>query len=651
MMDFFEQQDRARRNTLLLVVLFSLAVLLIVIVTNLFVVAIWWSSDNFLLGWIKPFLPSFNALRNQETAGIFSYLTWKRFFSVGSIVVIGITISGIFKWFELRAGGKVVAESLGGKQLAPNTRDPKERRLLNVVEEMAIASGIATPPVYLLPQEAGINAFAAGQTPADAVIGVTQGTIDQLNRDQLQGVIGHEFSHILNGDMRLNIRLIAVLDGLLFIGQTGQTLLRGLGPNRYLRGRAHKNIGIRSGFDTLGIGLVLIGWIGTLLASTIKAAVCRKREFLADASAVQFTRNRQGISDALKIIGGYQGGMQVRHPYSGEVSHLFFGQAVNRMQSLFATHPSLETRILRIEPKWDGQFIWRKTVIQKAETKEKEAKPSPQKLWGALAAARALRTPNMGKTLTDMPEVLAALPISLRDQAHDPSGARAVVLALLFDQNSDIRVTQWLKVEDQAPDLLPLIQLLLPDVCKLTNGLRLPLIQITLPALKNMSAKQYDAFKQVMMASIMADKKVDLFEWALYQLVSHHLDTEFKEKPPSRNQYKKLQAIASEYQLVLSMLAHHGNLDADQKKRAFSFGASTAGLYTLGLLPRDDCMMDNFSTAVEKLADVTPLLQRRLLKGLIDCARFDKRIELVEYELVTTIAAIMDCPIPRLNQA
>jgi len=651
MMDFFEQQDRARRSTLLLVILFLFAVLLIIIVTNIFVVAVWWSTDNFLLGTIKPYLPSFNSFDNQKTAGIFSYLTWRRFFSVGGIVVLGIATSGLFKWFELRAGGKVVAESLGGKRLAPNTRDPKERRLLNVVEEMAIASGMPTPPVYLLSQETGINAFAAGQTPADVVIGVTQGTIDQFNRDQLQGVIGHEFSHILNGDMRLNIRLIAVLDGLLFIGQTGQTLFRGFGSNRYSRGAVRKNIGIRSGFDTLGIGLILIGWIGTLLGSMIKAAVCRKREFLADASAVQFTRNQQGILDALKIMGGYRGGMKVRHPYSGEVSHLFFGQAVDRMQSLFATHPALETRILRIEPTWDGRLIRRKIAPQITEKKGKKAGLSKKSLWGAFAVAGAVGQSATGQTISDMHQERDALPNALRDQAHDPGGARAVILALLFDQDADIRITQWLEVETQVPDLLPLIKHLLPEVCKLTEDLRLPLLQITLPALKSMSAQQYDKFRKVMTALILADKKIDLFEWSLSQLVSHYLDTEFKKKRPRRNQYKNLQAIDSEYQLVLSMLAHHGNAHKDQKERAFSFGASTSGLYTLSLLPEDECRMDNFSAAVEKLANAYPLLQRRLLKGLCDCTRFDKQIRPVEQELVTTIAAIMDCPIPRLELA
>lgn len=649
MIDFFEQQDGARRDTLLLVMLFSIAVFLIVIVTNLFVVVVWWSADTFLLGNIEAYLPFTSAFRNRDGAGIFSYISWKRFFSVGVIVVLGIIISGLFKWFKLRAGGKIIAESLSGKRLAPNTRDSKERRLINVVEEMAIASGMPTPPVYLLSREIGINAFAAGQTPADAVIGVTQGTMDHLNRDQLQGVIAHEFSHILNGDMRLNIRLIAVLDGILFIGQTGQMLLRSLGPNRYIRGTARRNIGIRSAIDTLGIGLVLVGWVGTLLGSLIKAAVCRKREFLADASAVQFTRNRQGISEALKIMGGYRGGMQVRHPYSGEVSHLFFGQAVDRMQSLFATHPSLEARILRIEPGWDGRFIRWKTANQTTGTQGRKPSLLTKRPQGAVAVAGAVMHAAMAQAFETIPQELDAVPMALRDQAHDPSGARAVVLALLFDKNVDIRVTQWLKVEDQAPDLLPLIRHLLPDVCKLSEDLHLPLLQITLPALKCLSAQQYDEFKPVMMALIMADHRIDLFEWALYQLVSHYLDTEFKGKRPSRNKYKRPHSIASEYQLVLSMLAHHGNQDTDQKKRAFSLGATTAGLYTLDLLPEDECRMDAFSDAVEKLADAYPLLQHRLLKGLAGCAGFDKRIKPVEHELVTAIAAIMDCPIPRLN--
>ena len=351
-MDFFERQDQARRSTRRLIVYFIMAVILIILSIYIAAIAIflgfnlnadselpfeWWNSELFL--WITG--------------------------ATVSVVVIG----SLYKIFALSQGGVVVARSLGGRLIESNTPNPQERRLLNVVEEMAIASGTPVPSVFLLEKEKSINAFAAGFTPTDAVIGVTQGTLQILSRHELQGVIAHEFSHILNGDMRLNIRLIGVLNGILVIAMIGYAILRGTS-----RSSSSKKGG-GGAVLAFGAALFIIGYVGVFFGKLIKSAVSRQREFLADASAVQFTRNPDGLAGALKKIGGLVHGSRIKSSKAEEASHLFFSDGMHGKASPFlsmrnhkppvqtrsafsfmATHPPLETRIKRIDPSFRGRF-------------------------------------------------------------------------------------------------------------------------------------------------------------------------------------------------------------------------------------------------------------------------------------------------------
>ena len=338
--DFFENQDAAERNTSRLVWLFALAV--IAIALTLYALAV-------VVTGVQGQDPRTGALQ-------VALLWWNP--ELLSLVALGVLIvvggGSLYKISQLRAGGKVIAEQLGGRLLHPDTTDRHERILLNVVEEMAIASGTPTPPVYLLPDEQGINAFAAGFSPNDAVVGVTRGAVLALSRDELQGVIAHEFSHILNGDMRLNIRLMGVLHGILIIGIIGYFLLRSAMFSSLGR-RSRDNNGMI--FLGLGIGLIVIGSLGTFFGNWIKASVSRQREYLADASAVQFTRNPLGIAGALKRIGGFAEGSKLASPNAPEASHLFFGQALRGgLSSIFATHPPLGERIKRLDPSFQGDF-------------------------------------------------------------------------------------------------------------------------------------------------------------------------------------------------------------------------------------------------------------------------------------------------------
>src|SRR5512145_3124237 len=333
-MDFFEHQEVARRSTRRLVVLFALAVVCVVVAVNLMGAALYFA---FLLPADRAW--SIAALPNG-------------FFLTNTLVVLGLIGGGTaVEMNALASGGDAVARMVGARPVDPSTRDLLDRRLLNVVEEMAIASGVPVPRVFVMDDESSINAFAAGHSINDAVVAVTRGTLTRLSRDELQGVIAHEFSHVLNGDMRLNMRLIGVLFGLTMVAMAGRFLLEIAGRSRGGSGR-----GSGSALAVLflaGVSLWVLGYIGVFFGRLIKAAVARQREFLADASAVQFTRNPDGIGGALRKIGGLglaDGlGTRIDHPRAEALSHLFLGAARPAfVKGVFASHPPIAERVRRI---------------------------------------------------------------------------------------------------------------------------------------------------------------------------------------------------------------------------------------------------------------------------------------------------------------
>ncbi|HHH14063.1 MAG TPA: hypothetical protein ENJ98_07480, partial [Thiolapillus brandeum] len=376
-MDFFAAQDDARRKTRWLIVLFVLAILSLVVLTNLFIMLFAeYSTDYYVQG--------------HTPTTFWERFDWERFFWIGLGVTAVILLGSFIRTLSLRGGGRVVAEMMGARLVSGNPRDPLERRLLNVVEEMAIASGTPVPQVYVMDQEEGINAFAAGFGTGDAVIAVTRGTLEKLNRAELQGVVAHEFSHIVNGDMRLNIRLIGILFGILMVALIGRLLLRWGAIASHSRSR-DSNGGVP--LVVLGLGLLVLGYVGVFFGNLIKASVSRQREYLADASAVQFTREPQGIAGALKKIGGDAQGSLIRHPDAEELSHAYFSEGIHYLfglNGLFATHPPLEKRILRVDPGWDGEFIVPRPVSP-AEVEREEEKRHRLPLEG-LAAGGAVLT-------------------------------------------------------------------------------------------------------------------------------------------------------------------------------------------------------------------------------------------------------------------
>lgn len=644
-MDFFSQQDKARRSSSVLVGLFVLAVVGLIAITNVLIALVLWfftQDDTMQRG--------LGVITQTDTSTIEALFSWHSFALVSLGVVGAVFVAIGYKAWQLSAGGKAVAESLGGQRIHPNTEDPNQRQALNVIEEMALASGMPVPAVYLLEHEMGINAFAAGNSPSDAVIGVTRGCIEQFKRDELQGVIAHEFSHILNGDMRLNLRLIALLHGIVFIGFVGEMLLRGGSSRRKSGGR----------IALLGLALLVIGWLGTFFGNLIKAAVSRQREFLADASAVQFTRNPEGIGNALKVLGAHQSGSEVLNQHRSEVSHLFFGQAVSKIAGMFATHPPLVDRILSIDPDWDGNYIYRGEETRVKKQKEDQATLEEKReqfarvvLTGAAVAAGVdpEQVFSMSDDLDQVRIEIDGVPEFVHEQAHEPLGAIGLCFALLLHDEDELQKQQLVYIlESQFPGIDVLVKRLRQELIPMPMSYRLPLIEMLLPALMCMSEAQYRSFKRCLMQLIRTDKQTDLFEWCLFQLVQHYLAPEFGGVNKRKPEHKEASQVAEAYQLVLSLVAHYGHDNEKDTESAFHRGANAAGLYTITLLPEVDCDIGQFGKAVGELGAAYPMLKPRLLTGLRLCVQQDGVVSIEEREVLSAIAAVMDSPVPMFEE-
>ena len=547
----------------------------------------------------------------------------------------------------------MVAEQLGGRRLNPDSPVPLEQQLLNVVQEMAIASGTSTPPVYLMDNEPGINAFAAGFTPSDAVIGVTRGTAERLTRDELQGVIAHEFSHILNGDMRLNIRLIGLLHGILIIGILGYFVLRMTAFSGYRRSRSRQENSALP-LLALGAGLMAVGFFGTLFGNLIKAAVSRQREFLADASAVQFTRHPEGIAGALKKIGGWTAGASVLNPNAPEASHMFFGRATLGVSGLFSTHPPLAERIRRIDPSWDGTLP---EVAPPASAHPAAAGMSA--LAGPSAPDRGTWASGSGPMeqigqpseahLRYAARLVESLPAPIVSAAHEPHGARAVVYALLLDPEAAPRQRQIAHLEKAADrGVYEETLRLMPLVGRLDVRARLPVIDIALPALRGLTLAQYELFKQNVTALVQIDNEIDLFEWALHRILLHDLESHFVTRTPPRVRHRTFASVRPHGELLLSMLAYAGHQDAESARQAFEEARRTLDLPEVQIRPFGDLQLAALDAALAALEESAPAVKRQVLQAAVACVAADRTVTASEAELLRAISASLGCPMPPL---
>ncbi len=631
-MNFFEQQELARHNTRWLIILFVLAVCALVLITLTFLTLFPWQThaESFYGDGSNQPLICLMTTGCDFWASVAAHSD--KLLAVATVLVVIIGGASLFKWFSLKQGGKTVAEMMGATELKSNTGNIAEKRLLNVVEEMALAANMPVPAVYVMRDEYGINAFAAGFSPKDAVIAVTAGALESLNREQLQGVIGHEFSHILNGDMRLNMHMIAVLFGIMFITEAGYVFLRsGRSSDRRNNGMVFM----------LGLGLVVIGSVGTLFGNMIKAAISRQREFLADASSVQFTRNPGAIADALKVIGGCSEGSVIDNGHGGEISHLFFGEALARMHSLFATHPPLPQRIKRIEPRWNGEYLQPLLPQTTGDAEENpEEEKAPINFEPALASFMAAA---MAVTADQSPA------IKPEDTLHDPLGAAAAICCLLLPQDKTGNPGLLATIEKTWPELhqamatSPWQQSARQDF--------LPIVELATSALRQLSAADYVRLKQCLLMLMKADGEIDVYEWALYYLLKSSMDCHFGQAIMSRSQYKNVQDIEPELRTVIGMVIQSTQQNEQCKARAYERAYAVCGI-TISANNNEaiaKTSIEEFTAAIKKLTNAYPLLKSRVVKALIDAAKSDGELEIIERNVIKAIGAAIDTPIFNLE--
>jgi Zn-dependent protease with chaperone function len=675
-MDFFQSQEDARRRTRRLLWLFALSVTAIIVL--LYVVArIISGSKGGLIDW--PLL------------GIVAA-------SAGGVIGLG---SG-FKTMQLAGGGAVVARDLGGRAISPDTTQPDERRLLNVVEEMALASGVPVPAVWIMDGEEGINAFAAGHTPSDAVIGVTRGCLRAMSRDELQGVIAHEFSHILNGDMRLNLRLIGVVHGLLVIAILGRIILR---ITAEMRGSSSDSKSIDPRFALLfaGAGLLVAGSIGVFFGKLIKAAIARQREYLADAAAVQFTRNPDSIGGALLKIGGYSYGSELKTPRAEEASHLMFSNAMSSgLSSTLDSHPPLEKRIRAILPHWDGTWptvslpviaAANAAAFRKASSRQTQAgddfetaamglashpasplsasakfpppppkratpptPPPPPPISSATARAALDRMGSpTGEEIESARRIGASIPPEILTLLRDPAGAQAVIMAVLLSKKS----CSTGESNPESPESAVLSSLTDPVTTRTVHETAallsdwhstqlIAIIDLALPSLRRLTPAEYGRFAHIIEQLTAADGQLDLFEFMLQKLTRRHLDHYFRRPAPTGIRIIRLTDAPDEISTLLSAFAAL-NGPPGSPAHTQSLNAAAASLSSDGItlsLTSEPAALDRIGTALDRFDAASPAVKKQLLHACAAAALADGQLSSTEAELLRATADTIGCPIP-----
>ncbi len=640
--DFFEQQDSARRKTVQLVVYFVLAILIMIALVYGLLIALGMYGTGETISWWQPELLLMVA------------------------VGVGVLVGGAsaVKVSQLASGGQAVALMMGGAEVPGTTTDPRQKRLLHVVEEMALASGVPVPPVYIL-DEPGINAFAAGYAPGDAVVAVSQGCLNYLNRDELQGVVAHEFSHILNGDMRLNIRLIGLIFGIMALSVIGRILMQTSGVRR---SSSNRNDG-QGGQVMLGLGLFVLGLVGAFFGRLIMAAVSRQREYLADASAVQFTRNPDGIGGALKKIGGLQEGSRIENPRAAEVGHMFFANAFSGgLGGLLATHPPLADRIRRLDPQFDGRYPEVHPVsVSRADLEG----PRPGRAASTGGLPRLPGLPQVPLPVLGLADDAAArvgqvdpeeidyaqamyteIPDALLAAAEEPFSARAAVYALLLDPRADVRDLQLAQLQagSEPRDVAETVRLA-AIVQALPDRFHLPLLDLAMPALRQMSPRQHQAFRAQVEALVSADQRISLFEYTLRCVLHRHLDAQFLPHQRTRLVQVSPRMVSESVAKVLSLLAWEGQPEPDRAARAFDAGMRSyaGGDHTYRLPPRKESSLAAFDAALQTLNHSVPDTKRRIVIACAACILADRQVTVREAELLRAICDSLDCPLPPLG--
>jgi Zn-dependent protease with chaperone function len=606
-MDFFAYQHAAQRNSMRLVLLFILALALIIVALNLIFFILWspTTSADTLVGSV-----------------LITFLT-----------LLIVAFGSLKRYFQLRAGGRKVAQMLGAVHISPKAHDLNYQRLRNVVEEMALASGLPVPALYVLEEETAINAMVAGLQPSDAAVIVTRGALDHLDREELQGVIAHEFSHIFHGDMRLNVRLIMILGGLLVLGQWGLSLLRHAPRARRAAGP----------MLAMGAGMAAAGYIGIFFGELIKAGISRQREFLADATAVQYTRNPDGLLGALRKI--EQQGSQLQHPNALDVSHLCFGTGVNLGRWL-ATHPPLSERITRLHPRTFATIAPTVPPTTAPETLPDSdvatATPSTQASQfirmssSAILASIGNPTPSHLHYAEKLHDTLEP---TLFNLSHSADDAHVLIYALLCGESQN---TAWQTVLKQHGG-----EALLAQVKQTRSMLKqqdrrnyVPLLDLALPVLKMQEAPNRKQLLKTTRALIQSDAHLSVFEYLIWTVLSKHLGMRTQNKPIKYNKIKEIPNAAG---LILSLLMEAG-ATADL---AYAQALARLDLHT----PRrhtNNINGEAVRDALQELAQLNPESKRDFLYACTECVLHDGMVTVHEGEILRLIAEALNSPMPPL---
>jgi Zn-dependent protease with chaperone function len=593
---------------------------------------------------------------------------------VSTLMVMGVLgLASLYKSMELRGGGGVVARNLGGVLVEQDTTDGKRKRLLNVVSEMAIASGVPMPEVYVLEQESAINAFAAGHTPANAAVTVTQGALDRLNRDQLQGVIGHEFSHILNGDMRLNVQLMGWVFGLFVVALIGRLIL-----NFSPRDRRNSNNAILA----LGFAVMVLGYVGLFLGRLMQSAVSRQRERLADASGVQFTRNPQGLKEALIKIAAMPDGSVLATPHAEQAAHMFFAEGLNRF---FATHPPILERIRELDPHFDESELARAAAefeqtgavggAGPTDGSDQVAGDGAGRAAAAGFAAQGAtglasqRTSALGRVVTPATSALAAgagvsslvgtmtsghiqhaqaihaaLPDTVRE-FQSPGRAQAFVVALLLSKEPAVRQRQFALLGQQlSVGNFAFIQQIAPVVDAIDPMLRLPALQQVFPSLRRVPVAQRQALAKLASQLIHADGRIDAFEFSLAKLLETLLNDELDARAPHGT--VSLDDAQEEINVLFATLAQLGAQDEPSARIAYEAGMTVVlPMRSPEYTPLNDWPRQ-LSDALPRLEQLEPMAKKRVIDGLVKTITSDEVMTEAESELLRTVCALLHCPLP-----
>jgi Zn-dependent protease with chaperone function len=642
-MDFYARQAAARGQTRWLVIGFILSLLAVALALDLVLFTFLSSAQA-----NRPVVAPLQFAALNPGVALFSTL----------LVMGALGLASLYKSMELRGGGGVVARSLGGVLVTQDTTDLQRKRLLNVVSEMAIASGVPMPEVYVLEQESAINAFAAGHTPANAAVTVTQGALERLNRDQLQGVIGHEFSHILNGDMRLNVQLMGWVFGLFVVALIGRLILNFSPRNR--RGN--------NGIIALGFAVMVLGYVGLFLGRLMQAAVSRQRERLADASGVQFTRNPQGLKEALVKIAATPDGSVLTTPHAEQAAHMFFAEGLNRF---FATHPPILERIRELDPQFDERELARVAaeyeqagVAEGAGAGDAAVRAGAAGFAPRATAARdrapasrlSVAIPGAGVSslagsvnanhIRQGQAIHASLPDSVRE-FQSPGRAQAFVLALLLSKEPAVRQRQFdLLGRSLSVGNFAVIQQIAPVVDALDPMLRLPALQQVFPSLRRAPVAQRRALAQLVSQLIHADGRIDAFEFSLAKLLETLLNDELDARVPHGT--LSLEDAQEEINVLFATLAQLGAQDEHSAQIAYEAGMTVV----LPMRPPEYKALSDWprqlSDALPRLGRLDPLAKKIVIDGLVKTITSDEVMTEAEAELLRTVCALLHCPLPPL---